>query len=223
MNIALRGFAALIDLLQFLFFIVFLGLATLTPVGGGAVGGIAGATICWNASGNVVSGAINAAYCAVVGAGVGALAGPIGIVIDVAISSTFGVLLIIALALSGRFSLFPVTLGFIGEMTPGVNAFVPAWSILVHRCIKQYKKSHKGAATTQNAFSIITGTLGAGAPSLPGMATQRAQNRYAPAGTTSAAASPMASRALLRQAKSFDGIRKPTGSSVLKPSYAHIA
>lgn len=150
MNLLLRGFALVIDILQFLFFVVLLGFQVITPVGGGLVGAAGGAVVCWKLSNGVWEGMYNAGACALGGtlggAALSALATPIGMAIDVAISSTFGVLLILILWISGRFYFMPVALGFSGEMMPGINGFAPLWSILVHRCIKQYERER--AATT---------------------------------------------------------------------------
>ncbi len=202
MNWALRGFAAIIDLLQFIFFIVFLGLSLMTPVGGGVVGGLTGAAICYSASGSVVSGAVNAAYCAVVGAGIGAFAGPIGIAIDIAISCTFGVLLILLLWVSGRLSFMPVVLGFGVEMLPGLNAFAPGWSLLVHRSIQQYKKKH-GTATPKG-FSFLKQAYLATMPEFKPMAAARGNDRYEKAGESA--------REIVEKVrtplKQFDGIRR---------------
>jgi hypothetical protein len=205
MNILLRGFAGIIDLLQFLFFIVFLGLAAMTPVGGGAVGGVTGATICYNASGNVISGAVNAAYCAVVGAGIGAFAAPIGIVVDTAISCTLGVLLILALAITGRFALFPVIFAFTSELIPGVNAFSPAWSILVHRCIKAHnrKVGTKSKSSVSSALGFITG---AATPLQINVARQVLQPRQRALDHASTTSTKAATNLIT---KNFDGIRRP--------------
>jgi hypothetical protein len=216
MNWVLRGFAAIIDLLQFLFFILFLGLAAMTPIGGGIVGGTAGATICYNASGNIVSGAVNAVYCAVVGAGIGTFAAPIGIVIDTALSCTFGVLLIFLLWVSGRFSFMAVMAGFGSEMLPGLNAFMPGWSLLVHRSIQQYKKVHTTA--TPRTFAFLKESYSATMPKIREVANTRAENRYANA--------PQSAREIVDHVRTplkqfADGIR-PANNVHTEP-YAHTA
>lgn len=222
MNLVLRGAAAIIDLLQFLFFILFLGLAAITPVGGGLVGAATGAAICYNASGNIVSGAVNAVYCAVAGAGIGALAAPIGIIIDTALSCTFGILLILLLWVSGRFSFMAIAMGFGAEMLPGLNAFVPGWSLLVHRSIQQYNSTKKeGAATSRTSFGILT-TAAKLVPVLAGGTAAALMRRVPAAAPASAGPEPrQTSGRVPLQTKNFDGIRPANDNR--PQSYAQAA
>ena len=144
MNLLLRIFAGVIDFLQLMFFLAFFALQLSTPIGGAATGAVGGAIACYNASSGFFSSVANAATCfaagGVTGFGLSALAVPIGMAVGVAISCTFGVVLIALLCVSGRFSLMALILGVTGELIPGVNAFMPGWSILVGRSIAEYKK-----------------------------------------------------------------------------------
>ncbi|HEV7449074.1 MAG TPA: hypothetical protein VGP13_00855 [Candidatus Paceibacterota bacterium] len=228
MNIALRLFAGFIDLLQFLFFVVFLAFQVLTPAGGAATAGAAGAILCWNLSSGAWQSAVNAASClvggGVLGFGMGALGGPIGIAVDTAISCTFGLLLIICLALSGRLRFMPLLFSFTGEMTPVVNAFVPAWSILVHRCIKAHDQKLGTKATARSVLSFITGGSSAafGIPAMAGLAAQI----VAPRGKAFEDAKKKGAETPLRVpliSKSFDGIRKPANDNVQQKPYAQAA
>ena len=84
-------------------------LQELTPLGAGLAGAAAGASACWNSSGNVISGIIDAGKCALIeGAAWGALSTvgmPLGIglgfAVNFVISATLGVMLITGLALFG--------------------------------------------------------------------------------------------------------------------------
>ncbi len=213
MNWALRLFAGAIDLLQFIFFIVLLGFQFITPVGGAAVGGVTGAIVCWKYSSGVWEGIVNAAACSagggLLGGALSFIAGPIGIAIDIAISCTFGVLLILLLWVTGRFSLMPVVAGFTGEMLPGINGFMPGWSILVHRSIQQYKLKQKGAGLAKrSALGVLGSVMGA----IPGGRTAAA---LASPGLslathsigTALAKQPSAPGRVPLQTKNFDGIR----------------
>ena len=161
MNLALRLFAGVIDLLQFILLVVLAGFQFITPVGGGITGAATGAYLCYNATSGVISGVLEGLKCAVggglVGAGLSAFALPAGIAIDIAISGTFGALLILMLWVSGRFSFTAVVVGFTGEMLPFVNGFVPGWSLLVHRSIHQYKmEQEEGVSTTRSSISVVS-------------------------------------------------------------------
>jgi hypothetical protein len=208
MNLALRLFAGAIDLLQFIFFITLLAFQFMTPVGGGITGAAAGAYFCYNASSGVLEGISTAIACAatggLVGGVLGAIAGPAGIAIDIAISCTFGVLLILFLWASGRFSLMAVVMGFSSELLPGINAFSPGWSMLVHRCIKNYKQTQgKGAATKSATFDFINGALRGEAPSLARFATRLARRH-------DEERSELAGAAQSRVASAFSGTTEPT-------------
>ncbi len=209
----MRLLAGIIDLLQFIFFIVLLAFQFITPYGGAAVGGVSGAVLCWNLSSGVWESIANAALCAagggVLGGGLSLVAAPAGIVIDIALSCTFGVLLICFLWASGRFSLMAVMIGFTGEMLPGINGFVPAWSLLVHRCIHQYKTAQKqGVSTSRTSFSIL-GTAAKLVPALGG-GTAAALVRAAPTiASVQAQAKSLPDRIATLPTKNFDGIRRP--------------
>jgi len=209
MNWVLRICAGIIDLLQFIFFVVFLAFQAMTPIGGAAAGGVTGAVICWKMSTGVVEGLINGAACAAGGGALGgvisAIAVPLGMAIDVAISATFGVLLILLLFVTGRFSFMAVAMGFTAEMMPGLNGFVPGWSILVHRCIQQHKLKEQGVGI---AGRTALGLMGSVASVIPGagIATTALKPAVAVASYAAQAASPRdaGSRTPL---KNFDGIR----------------
>lgn len=155
MNLALRIFAAVIDILQFLFFVALLAFQAMTPIGGGVAGAAAGAYLCWNMSSGVWEGVVNATTCALGGGAaasiISAFATPIGMAIDVALTATFGVVLLCLMFVSGRFYFMTVVIGFAAEMMPGVNGFAPAWSIMVHRCISQYNQEQKQSAAASPA------------------------------------------------------------------------
>jgi len=209
MNALLRICAGIIDLLQFIFFVALLAFQAMTPIGGAAVGGVTGAVICWNMSDGVVNGLMAAAACFSGGGAAGgilsAIAIPLGIVIDITISSTFGVLLILLLWVTGRFYFMPVAMGFAGEMMPGINGFAPFWSILVHRCIQKYKKDNKHAATKSATFNYVNNesTDRAGAY----VDAQRlARNRFITQQQPKDVAEPTPTRVPL-QTRNFDGIR----------------
>lgn len=225
MNAVLRICAGFIDLLQFVLFVVFLAFQAITPVGGTVAGAAAGAVVCWNMSDGIISGVVNGALCAAGGGAAGgiisALATPIGMVIDVAISSTFGVLLILLMWVTGRFYLMPVALGFAGEMMPGINGFAPFWSILVHRCIHMHNMESRGVGTTaRNTMGILEAVSSLA----PGGTVAKTALRpaLAMAGNTAAAtvgASRDSSRTPL---KNFDGIRAANDSAP-RTTYAKTA
>lgn len=227
MNLALRLFAGIIDFLQFIFFIVLLAFQFITPYGGAAVGGIAGATLCWNASSGMFEGIMNAAACFALGGAAGgllsAIAAPAGIAIDIAISCTFGFLLILFLWTSGRFSLMAVLIGFSSEALPAVNAFVPGWSLLVHRCIHQYNAAKKEGIPTSRTSPSILMTATKLVPALGGGAAAALARRLpsvVSAGSATKEPSVQGSRVPLRTSN-FDGIR-PSNSIRTEP-YAHSA
>lgn len=209
----MRLLAGIIDLLQFLLLVVLAAFQFMTPVGGGISGAAAGAYFCYNATSGAVSAVLEGLKCAVggglVGAGLSAFALPLGIAVDIAISGTFGVLLILLLWVSGRFSLMAVMIGFTGEMLPGINGFVPAWSLLVHRCIHQYKTAQKqGVSTSRTSFSIL-GTAAKLVPALGG-GTAAALVRAAPTiASVQAQAKSLPDRIATLPTKNFDGIRRP--------------
>jgi len=224
MNIALRLFAGVIDLLQFIFFITLLAFQFMTPVGGGVAGAVSGAVLCWNLSTGVWESFANAAACAAgggaLGTGLGFIGAPAAIAIDIAISCTFGVLLILLLWVSGRFSLMATLIGFTSEMLPGINGFVPGWSLLVHRCIQQYKKAQKeGTSTSRTSVGILT-TAAKLVPALGG-GTAAALLRKAPAAAPSAKEPSEKSNRIPLQTRNFDGIRPANDNR--PQSYAQAA
>lgn len=215
MNLVLRIFAGAIDLLQFIFFITLLAFQFITPVGGGITGGISGAVLCWNLSSGVWEGVANAAACLVggglVGAGLSFIAGPIGIAIDIALSCTFGVLLIGMLWASGRFSLMAVILGFGSEMMPGLNAFVPAWSLLVHRSIQEYNKKQGSAPSSSRTLGFLATAASMAVPEVKAIAVARAGARYTSIEPATSEQTETPSRIPL-PTRNFDGIR-PTSNN----------
>jgi hypothetical protein len=220
MNLALRLFAGAIDFLQFMFLVVLAGFQFITPVGGGVTGAAAGAYLCYNATSGAVSGLLEGLKCAVgggiVGAGLSAFALPAGIAIDIAISTTFGFLLICFLWASGRFSLMPVIIGFTGEMLPMVNGFVPAWSLLVHRCIHQYNlEQRKGAEHTRTSFGILSTAARLVPFSGGGTAAALIRNVPNAPSNTSPFNTPKERESINRvllPTKNFDGIRHPANT-----------
>ncbi len=226
MNVALRVFAGFIDLLQFIFFITLLAFQLMTPIGGGITGAAAGAYVCYNAADGVISGLIEGAKCAVggtvIGAGLSAFAVPIGMAIDVTLSCTFGILLIALLWTSGRFSLMPVVIGFATEVVPGVNAFSPSWSILVHRCIKDYKLKQKGVSPVKHTVLSMAGGAAKMLPVVGGVAAAVGTGLAVASGASQIVQARPANRVLL-QNKNFDGIRKPANDNLPQRTYAQAA
>ncbi len=224
MNLALRLFAGVIDLLQFIFFITLLAFQFITPVGGGISGAAAGAYLCYNASSGVLEGIMSAIACAAGGGLAGgflsAFALPVGIAIDIAISCTFGVLLILALWVTGRFSFIAVAMGFSSEMLPGVNAFVPGWSILVHRCIQDYTLKQSGVGLAKRSILSI---IGGAAKIVPGAGTALTLTKtLSTASRGSSAILPQQSRGRVPlQTKNFDGIRPANDNRPQR--YAQVA
>lgn len=226
MNLALRICAGIIDLLQFIFFVVLLAFQFITPVGGGVTGAAAGAYLCYNASSGVISGLVAGLKCAVggtiVGAGLSAFAAPAGIAIDIALSCTFGVLLVLMLWVTGRFSFMAVILGFGSEMLPGLNAFSPGWSILVHRCIQQYNKKQKGAASSPRTLGFLVQAASTVMPELTVLSAARAGSRYMGAPAAPAPEQRQSNSRIPLQTKNFDGIR-PANDNVPRPTYVKAA
>lgn len=157
MNWALRLFAGTIDFLQLMVFVSFTALQFITPIGGAAAGGLAGAGYCWYSSSGVVSGALNAIWCGLGGAAGGAVlstfAIPVGMAVNFAIGVVFGAALIIGIASAGKFNLGIILTSFIGETIPLIN-FLPFWSIMVHRCIAASKDQ---GASSSGMLSVAMG------------------------------------------------------------------
>lgn len=223
MNVTLRIFAGFIDLLQFVFFVVFLAFQVMTPYGGAAIGGVTGAYVCWSMSDGIVNGIVNGAACALgigaVGGIVSAIATPVGMAIDVAISATFGTLLLLSMWVTGRFYLMPVALGFSGELLPGINAFVPGWSLLVHRCIQQHAMQEQGVGRAGRALSLL-GSMGSVVPGTA-VATKALKPALA-AATMAAQALPSRDTQGRTPLKNFEGIR-PANDNAPRTSYAKAA
>ena len=167
-------FALTIDALQAIMAWIFLGfgsaLQAITPVGGFIAGAATGATVCWNSSGTVVQGAVDAVKCAaaggVFGAAISASGAPLGVglgfAIDVAISITMGSGLILALFLFGMFDLKYVAAVFVGETIPGLDV-VPGWTFLVIRCILK-KNAEEARGITGVASGIASAVLSPSSP-----------------------------------------------------------
>lgn len=216
MNLGLRVFAGLIDLLQFLFFVVFLGFQLMTPAGGGAAGAAGGAYACWSLSGGILEGIANAVACAAAGGIGGALlsafAIPLGIAIDMTLSWTLGLLLIIALVVTGRFSFMAVVAGFTVEMMPGLNAFIPGWSLLVHRSLQAHKLKRQGVGLAGRTMLSVAGSA---AGLVPGGSIAKAALKPALGAAAygiSAATTPLRDTGRV-PLKNFDGIRPASGAN----------
>ncbi|MDB5225649.1 MAG: hypothetical protein JWL87_601 [Candidatus Adlerbacteria bacterium] len=198
----------------------------MTPMGGGLTGAATGAYFCYNATSGVISGLLEGFKCAVgggiVGAGLSAIAIPAGMAIDIAISCTFGVLLILMLWVSGRFSLMAVVMGFSSEMLPGVNAFVPGWSILVHRCIKTYNQTQASGGTGRSKLMTALNV----ASIIPGVGTALAAVKpIVYMATHTASATPSNPVHIPLQTRNFDGIRAAANDNRApeRPSYVQKA
>ncbi|MSR70615.1 hypothetical protein EXS62_01085 [Candidatus Kaiserbacteria bacterium] len=147
--------AAILDIVQFLAFVVFLALQLMTPVGGGVTGAAAAAWYCWNGTSGFISGVTSALGCAaaggVVGAGASAFAVPLGMVVDFALSATVGGIIIIGLAYNRMFFPGIVLPRFLWEVMPFFNIF-PVWTNMVWKSIKEKKKQDaEEAAAAESA------------------------------------------------------------------------
>jgi len=142
-------FALFIDGLQAMLMLTFTVMQFITPVGGGALGGITAAAYCYNATTGFFSALLAGAKCAVggtvVGAGVSAFAVPLGMGVDVAISITFGGVLVMALAWMGMFYPGTVLGTFLGESIPFLDV-LPGWTLMTWRCISKKNAEEKAAA-----------------------------------------------------------------------------
>lgn len=228
MNWGLRIFALFIDFLQFMVFVGFTALQMITPAGGAGVAGTAGATYCWYTSSNAVSGALNAAWCAVAGAAGGGLlstfAIPLGMAVDFAISVVLGGALIIGIAAAGKFRMGVVLQSFIGETIPLIN-FLPIWSIMVHRCLSYDAESSGGLFSTALKFATNPASATLSTGTAVATATLLAENRYrqpfggpAPAGAAAAPRAP----ALMTRVTDIKPPRAANDNAPAKP-YAQAA
>ena len=127
-------------------------LSAATPLGAGAAGFAAG----YVASSNAASGAVN---CVLAGAATAA-ASPFGIPIGIAlgfvvnfiISATFGVMLVVGLAMFGFIKASDwkvVAGGGLAETIPGLDC-LPGWTLMTVRCVikKEVKQVVSAAATS---------------------------------------------------------------------------
>jgi hypothetical protein len=179
--------ALFIDFIQlalgWMAFAVGVGLTSITPVGGGIAGAAAGAYACFDTSGSVIQGIVDATKCgfagAVLGAAVSAFGLPLGtalgFVFDILISLTLGSGLIMLLAFSGMFYPKYIWSSGIFEMMPGFDA-LPGWTVMVVLClIKKHGEEGKAGITT-TAAKIISAT---GAASLTNpMSAIRSANTF---------------------------------------------
>lgn len=213
MKYALLIPAIILDILQFLLFWVFWAIEALTPVGGGVTGAAAGAYLCYNASTGVVSGVLSGLKCAVggalVGAGVATVAGPLGMVLDTALSLTIGGAILVFMALEGMFYFDIIIPSFMGEALPLLN-FLPFWTIMVWRCIS--RKRSGGASSQGMGKGLVSGLataavgiIGGGAAAQLGVGAVASMARRAMPAIAPAPAQQPAHVVL--QTKNFDGIR----------------
>lgn len=126
--------------------LVFTVMQFVTPIGGGIAGALAAGQYCWSISSGIFSGAYSWASCAltggVVGAGVSAFAIPIGVAVDVAITITFGGVLVMVLAWMGMFYPGTVLGVFFGESIPIIN-ILPGWTLMTWRCLHKKNQEEK--------------------------------------------------------------------------------
>ncbi len=143
MRYLILGLAFLLDGVQILLGLGFAALQFVTPAGGAAAGAAAGLSWCWQSSSGMWA-ILEAAKCAaaggVAGGFLGAFAIPIGAAVDVTLSLTVGAVIILGLAMEGAFYPSTVMKGFLAESAPFLN-IIPAWSIMVWRCIQLKKQS----------------------------------------------------------------------------------
>lgn len=154
-------FAVFIDFLQGMFFLAFVALQFITPVGGGVGGALAAGYYCWKMSTGILSGISNAAACAaaggVVGAGASAFAIPLGTAFDVVISFVFGGALILLLIFNRMYYPMPTVIGFIMESIPVFN-IIPAWTLMTLRCIALKRREEKKMAQPAPATVEVIST-----------------------------------------------------------------
>lgn len=179
--------AFILDSIQMLAMAAFFALQFVTPVGGGATGAIGAAWYCFKTSTGIWESVKSAAECgaggALVGAGMSAFAVPIGIVFDVVLSLTAGVIILIGLATMGMFYPRIVVSRFLFEAAPFFG-FLPMWTNMVWASIKQKEREEAGETETDGLGSLGGRLIGAASLMVPGGplvkgAVHAAQRRYA--------------------------------------------
>ncbi len=159
----LIGLALITDTLQFIFFFIFLALQWATPYGSGAAGALGGGYICWTLSGGIVEGITNGAACAVAGGVMGAAASafavPLGAAVGYFIGITFGSVLVLGLAWGGMFYPDLFFRSSVFKVIPILSSFVPAWTIMVRRCIKRHEQGglKQGSTLLSTALGLLPG------------------------------------------------------------------
>lgn len=155
-----------------------------------------------------------------IGIAIGAIAGPIGMllgaVMSICISITMGGGLIAALAFSGMFypsKIIPALF----ELVPGLNTG-PVWTFIVIRCMWEHARKNKSTRRGVGVLKLSTMAL---------PATQRIINMNATAYSTRTGTAPQAQqvpqsgkelvRAALTQRPAFDGI-KPLSPRTTQPN-----
>ncbi len=178
--------ALFIDFIQlalgWMAFAIGTGLQAITPVGGAVAGAAAGAYACFNTSGSVIQGIVDAAKCGVAGGILGAAASALGMplgtglgfVFDIIISLTLGSALIMFLAFNGMFYPKYIWSAGIFEMMPGFDV-LPGWTLMVILCLIQKRgEEGKGSGLITAATKLVS-VAGAASLSNP-LTTMRAAN-----------------------------------------------
>lgn len=153
-------FALCIDGLQALMSFAFLAMGSAmtaaTPIGGAIIGCTIGAA---TATG-VVATATNCVKGALIGAVASPAGAPLGIAIgmgvNICISLTFGVMLVLALAYCGMFYPGKLAGGMFFEIIPGLDA-IPGWTTMTITCVLQ--KMKEDGALEGTAFGALTKML----------------------------------------------------------------
>ncbi len=138
-------------------------LTSITPIGGALTGAAVGALSCWNSSGGVISGIIDAVKCGAAGGTMGATLSAVGIPLgagmgmaaDFCISVTFGTMLVLALWNFGMFYPKYILSGGLFEMVPGFDA-LPGWTAMTIACVlRKIADERKLASKASTAFATI--------------------------------------------------------------------
>jgi len=165
-------FALFIDFIQaalgWTALMVGLGLQSITPIGGGAVGAAAGAAACYTSAGTVIQGVTNAFKCGMAGGVFGALASTFGVpfgtalgfALEIVISLTLGTAFIVTLILFRMYYTLPTTSGFLGELVPGLD-ILPGWTLMAVWCVlrKQAEEGEAGLVTVVAKIATIAAAV----------------------------------------------------------------
>jgi hypothetical protein len=105
-----------------------------------------------------------------------------------------------------------VVAGFTVEMMPGLNAFIPGWSLLVHRSLQAHKIKRQGVGLAGRTMLSVAGSA---AGLVPGGSIAKAALKPALGAAAygiSAATTPLRDTGRV-PLKNFDGIRPASGAN----------